>query len=222
MFGLNFSGNTAKRRKDVLKPLIDGLETREVYAVSVTFSGSVLTASIAGTDSRQTFRPIVMANTRTLKYYDGSSFNEIRDRSGALVTAGSVNKIVVNGNDMANTIDLRNVTSSSGFNNVLNNTANPRVIINASGGDDVLTGSGFADRIDGGSGNDHIDGRDGDDYLIAGTGRDTIYAGAGDDVIIANAPDTGSIFDGGIHNVVDRYRGKRPGNWTVRNLVFVE
>lgn len=99
---------------------------------------------------------------------------------------GIVQKIVVNGNDGVDTLDLTNVATAKGFLAAyLNNPSTPTkdVQINGGQGQDVIVGSAFDDAIDGGSQDDDIEGRDGDDDLFGGTGDDTIDGNEGDDFV---------------------------------------
>lgn len=204
------------------RPTGDGLERREVYAVSVTVSSTgTLTANITGTDSAQSFDLRASGTTRKLVFWDGLAWKDVL-RNGSNVPAGFLNRIQVNGSDMANKINLSYITSGAGFSSALEDPVNPRVVVNCNGGDDNVGGSYFSDRIDGGAGNDKVDSFDGNDILIAGTGRDTLGGGNGDDLIIAMNPDSGSLFNGLGHNGGDRYRGKRPGNWKTLGFEFFE
>jgi len=221
MFRRN-SKSLSQRLRRHFRPNPDGLENREVYAVSVSVSSTgTLTANISGTDPAQSFDLRASGSTRKLVFWDGLSWKDVL-RNGSTVSAGFLNRIQVNGSDMANQIKLSYVKSGAGFSSALEDPVNPRIIVNCMGGNDTVGGSYFSDRIDGGSGNDKVDAFDGNDVLIAGTGRDTLGGGNGDDFIIAMNPDSGSLFNGIGHNRGDRYRGKRPGNWSVSNFEFFE
>lgn len=215
------SDRLKRPRRNTLKPVVDGLEKREVYAVSVTVSGGVLTANISGTDPAQNFDLRSSGPSRKLVFNDGTGWKDVLS-GGRTVSAGTLTRIVVNGSDMANVISLGNVSSRSGFNSALENRNDPRIVINGRGGDDGITGSDFSDKIDAGAGNDHVNGFQGHDSLIAGSGQDTLFGGHGDDTIIAMSPSPNSLFDGGGGNNSDRYRGKRPGNFVVRNFKTIE
>lgn len=111
------------------------------------------------------------------------------------VAAGAVRSIVVDGNDLNNTIDLSRVTRKA----FVNLTS---VRVDGGDGDDVLTGSeldehliggvgrdvlnGRAgnDTLDGGAGNDLLDGHAGNDLLTGGDGHDTLRGGKGTDRLV--------------------------------------
>ena len=114
------------------------------------------------------------------------------------VTASSVTKILVNGGDDANLIDLSGVTGA-----VFNNPALKLVVnagngadtllgssdladsLNGGDGDDSIVGNGGNDTLFGGNGNDSIAGNLGNDSIDAGDGRDTVDGNQGDDAILA-------------------------------------
>ncbi len=96
----------------------------------------------------------------------------------ASLTTGSIEKILINGGDDANLIDLTGVTASAFTNPLLT------IEVHAFNGDDILLGSNdFGDILDGGDGNDSIDGNGGNDTLRGGNGNDAISGGTGNDSI---------------------------------------
>ena len=94
------------------------------------------------------------------------------------VRADAVRAISVVGSDLDNFIDLKFVSTGTGFHGL-----NGRVNLVGKGGNDVILGTQFGDRIDGGAGNDQISGCAGNDTLLGGYGDDWIYAGPGNDVL---------------------------------------
>ncbi|MCY2935280.1 MAG: calcium-binding protein [Planctomycetota bacterium] len=213
MWNRNKKNQPKIRRSRAVQPIVDSLEHRELYTVNAVVSGSTLSVSFTGNDSRQSFTLYPTGPSRVLQYSDGVKANQEILLGGRPVTAGQIRKISVCGNDFGNRIDLSHVSSSNGFTSAMDTPASPSVVILGLGGNDTLSGSAFADRIDGGSGDDRIDGWDGNDSLIAGSGRDTIIAGNGDDLIFAPAPSDNSLFSGGSGQ--DTYRGKKPGRFTI-------
>lgn len=208
------SNNQPKfRRKRAIQPMVDGLESRELYTVNAVVSGTTLNVTITGNDSRQSFTLYPTGPNRVLEYSDGVKANQEILSGGRQVTAGQIRKINVYGNDFGNRIDVSRVSSSFGFTAAMDTPSNPSVVLIGLGGNDTISGLAFADKIDGGSGDDHIDGWDGNDILIAGTGKDFVSAGNGDDVIFAANPSDNSTFYGGSGQ--DTYRGKRPGKFNI-------
>jgi Ca2+-binding RTX toxin-like protein len=103
----------------------------------------------------------------------------------------AITSITVNGDDLANTIDLSAVTAPV----VTQDPDFPAVTavtINGGGGNDTITGSEHVDTMAGGAGNDRILGNDN----VLGT-RDVFRGEAGDDTLVWNPGDDDDQMDGG-------------------------
>lgn len=99
--------------------------------------------------------------------------------------ASNVWSIKVTGSDLANFLDLRFVSTGTGFRPRLNG----HITVNGGQGDDVLVGSAFGDKLNGGDGFDQLMGANGNDTLDGGAGVDWLYHGYGDDVLYVGAGD---------------------------------
>jgi Ca2+-binding RTX toxin-like protein len=107
----------------------------------------------------------------------------------------SVTKVIVNGGDGNDHIDLSrlfvNATANGGF------------------GNDVMIGTGGNDVLNGEAGDDTLDGRAGDDHLLGGDGNDLLTGGAGVDVFEGEAgADTLDATDGIADVLIDSGAGR--------------
>ena len=97
------------------------------------------------------------------------------------VASSSVTKIIVNGGDDANLIDLTGVTGAAFNNPALS------IVVNAGNGSDTLLGSSdLADSLDGGDGDDSIDGGIGNDVVSGGLGNDLVSGGNNNDTVFGD------------------------------------
>src|SRR4051794_29007233 len=87
----------------------------------------------------------------------------LRNARNHPVLAQKITRIIVDGSDQDNWVDLHFVDPriGTGYTPALSG----HITIRGHGGNDYLAGSGYADRIRGGSGNDEVQGRDGNDWL---------------------------------------------------------
>jgi len=110
--------------------------------------------------------------------------NGAEDTSLPQIAASDVRSIIIEGGDLANTIDLRAVDSTS-FSYVDPVTGDPMsVLVKGHNGGDTIYGSpGFGDTIFGGDGDDFIDAREGNDQINGDDGDDQIYGNDGNDTI---------------------------------------
>lgn len=97
-------------------------------------------------------------------------------------TASAVRSITVVGSNRDNFIDLRYVSSQSGFRGL-----DGHVTLQGRRGNDVLIGSQFGDRLMGGEGFDQLYAGAGNDKLDGGAGDDWLYPDSGKDTIIQRA-----------------------------------
>lgn len=97
------------------------------------------------------------------------------------IRAANVRTITVVGSDLNNFIDLRFVSTGTGFRKL-----DGKATLLGKGGDDVLIGSQFGDKLDGGDGFDQLMGGNGNDTLNGGAGNDWLYPGYGDDTILVS------------------------------------
>lgn len=95
--------------------------------------------------------------------------------------ASAVRSITVVGSDLGNFIDLKFVSTQTGFRRL-----DGKVKLYGNGGDDVLFGSQFGDKLSGGDGFDQIFAGNGNDTLDGGAGTDWLYPGYGDDTILVS------------------------------------
>ncbi|OON59686.1 hypothetical protein B0920_20590 [Massilia sp. KIM] len=149
----------------------------------------------------------------------------------ALHYSGNSSDEIVNGSDLADTVDAAGGEDSVygwGGNDTLRGgdevaevgSTGDRLyggagddLVEGNDGNDYLEGEDGDDRLYGGSGNDHLRGGNGNDLVDGGAGNDTLYAdrgdnillgGEGDDVLKSDSQATGSM-DGGAGN--DRMEG---------------
>lgn len=168
------------------------LEERSLLSATTLFIAGELNVSLGPKDSVAIRdNPAVAGNV--LVVLNGAPVTNL-----STVTASSVTKIIVNGGDDANLIDLSGVTGA-----VFNNPALKLVVnagngadtllgssdlsdsLNGGDGDDSIVGNGGNDTLLGGNGNDSIAGNLGNDSIDAGDGRDTVDGNQGDDTILA-------------------------------------
>lgn len=145
---------------------VESLETRDVPAFVTSFLQGEL---------RVTFDNAAAGQSVQMSSYNGYvTLNESRIN----VRAADVRAITIVGSDRDNFIDLKFVSTQTGF-----KALDGHVSITGKGGNDVLMGTQFSDRIDGGNGNDQIWGAAGNDTLLGAAGNDWIYGGPGNDVL---------------------------------------
>ena len=161
-------------RPDCAVQASEQLEERSLLSASTLFIAGELNVSLGPKDSVAIRdNPAVAGNV--LVVLNGTPVTNL-----STVTASSVTKIIVNGGDDANLIDLSGVTGS-----IFNNPA-LRLVVNAGNGADTLLGSSdLADSLNGGDGDDSIVGNGGNDTLLGGNGNDSIAGGLGNDSIDA-------------------------------------
>lgn len=147
---------------------LESLETRECPAFVKSFANGTLRITFDNEVSTGQAVTISAANGHV-------TLNERATK----IPASAVTKIVAVGSDLDNWIDLRYVSTGTGFRGL-----NGKVTLNGGGGNDVLTGSQFGDKVAGGGGFDQLFGGNGNDVLDGGAGDDWIYHGYGADTII--------------------------------------
>ena len=217
---------TATRRRTAKLPVagqLEQLEHKSLLSVSALFvngelnivsdSNEDITVSSAGTGATATVR--VQSN--------GNAVTSV----GSVLTS-SVTSFVIQGGNLANTIDLSAVSSANypnltginvdgghGSDTILGSAGIAETLLGNHGddvitcldgnssidggdGNDVITAGGGNDTINGGDGDDSIDGGDGNDVIIGHDGNDTIDAGAGDDS--ADGGDGNDLISGGAGN----------------------
>lgn len=155
-------------RKNSLGSTFQTLEAREVPAFVSTYVAGNL--RIAFNDNAATAQSVVISAA--------NGYVTLNERVTRIV-ASNVRSIAVVGSDLNNFIDLRFVSTGTGFRRL-----DGKVTLSGNGGDDVLIGSQFADKISGGAGFDQLYAGNGNDTLNGGDGTDWIYPGYGDDVIV--------------------------------------
>ncbi len=179
-------------RHDCAVSASEQLEERSMLSASTLFIAGELNVSLGPKDSVAIRdNPAIAGNV--LVVINGTPVTNLSS-----VTASSVTKILVNGGDDANLIDLSGVTGA-----VFNNPALKLVVnagngadtllgssdladsLNGGDGDDSIVGNGGNDTLFGGNGNDSIAGNLGNDSIDAGDGRDTVDGNQGDDAILA-------------------------------------
>lgn len=155
-------------RKHSVSPSLQVLETRDVPAYLMSFGGGELRITFDNNaGSAQSVQVSAVNGHVTLNDHATN------------VLATNVKAITVVGSDLNNTIDLRFVSTGTGFRKL-----DGHVTLSGNGGDDVLIGSQFADSINGGAGFDQLYGGDGNDTVDGGAGDDWLYPGYGNDTII--------------------------------------
>lgn len=155
-------------RKNQIGATFQTLEAREVPAVITTFRSGNL--RIAFNNDGATAQSVVISSVQGKV--------TLNERPTA-IRAAAVKSITVVGSALNNFIDLRFVSTGTGFRGL-----NGKVSLLGNGGDDVLIGSQFGDKLSGGEGFDQLMGGNGNDTLNGGNGHDWIYPGEGNDVIV--------------------------------------
>jgi len=182
---------------------LERLETREVPA-GLSFSSGQLVIDMRdmGTSSIQ------VGSVNGLLQINGAISSIDKGVRGTLAV-NKVTKIVVQGTNGADLIDLSGVATSSGFRPLDN-----KVEIYGNRGNDKIYGSGFGDQIHGNSGNDTIWAGAGNDFLYGDSDDDTLYGGVDNDKLHGMAGI--DYFDGGTGHDKGRSDGedkKNKKNW---------
>lgn len=170
------------------------LEERTLLSANVLFVTGELNIALESSDAVRVgpFGTNVLVEVGN----DGGQFRP--STSLGVVPAASVQKIVVDGGDQENMIDLSRVLKSNFPNlttiEVRGRNGEDTIIGSADIASQLFGGDGI-DTIIGGSANDSLDGGDGADSINAGAGNDSILGGDGADLI--SGDDGNDSIDGG-------------------------
>ena len=188
-------------KKTSYQPNVEHLETRELLASGLSFSGGIV--RIYGDNGE---------NHATVKQ-SGSNIiitTESWNRSFNRTSVSAVAFYGKGGNDeFYNNTSVRTYAWGDAGNDILVANSGWDKLYGGSG-NDILKGHSGNDTLKGGSGNDYIDAGHGSDKIWGNDGNDTIYAGTGNDTI-----------DGGRGS--DHMRGEdghdkiTAGEWVYRN-----
>ncbi|MCX7421933.1 MAG: hypothetical protein NT013_20635, partial [Planctomycetia bacterium] len=186
----------SSQRRRVVSPVcqVETAESRVLLSVSALLINGTLNVSATGVDSIT-----VRANATSGRV-------EVLDQNGLIsgspnVLASAIQKVVVNGSDSNNVINVSGVTAAQ-F------TLLPSIVVNAGDGNDTVTGSlDLPDSLSGGNGADTLFGQGGNDTLSGGDGADSIVGGDGNDSLLGGdnsdtlSGDAGNdTISGGNHN----------------------
>jgi Ca2+-binding RTX toxin-like protein len=162
---------------------LETLESRDTPAVFYNFAAGALhvwfdnaPVPSAGPGNAQATAISAIGGNVTLNLSGYDVF--ICDAQNRPVPASQVKEIVIDGSNQPNFIDLRFVSTGTGFSARLNR----HITIRGHGGNDVLIGSAFDDRMRGGAGFDQIYAGAGNDWLAGDAGDDWLYGGDGNNV----------------------------------------
>ncbi len=200
---------TATRRRATKLPVagqLEQLESKSLLSVSALFVNGELNIFSDSSDDITVGSANSGAGTTVQVLANGTAVSSVES-----VLTSSVTSFVIQGGDLANTIDLSTVSSanypnlaainvdgghgsdtilgSDGIVETLLGNHGDDVItgldgassINGNDGNDTIVGGGENDTINGEDGDDSIDGGDGDDIIIGHDGNDTVDAGVGND-----------------------------------------
>lgn len=146
------------------------LEVRVLLAAAAyTFSNGVFTINmehVANRDVNVTYNGVVV---RINGQGTGGPGRYVEGAPNGRLQPENVTRIVVNGSDFADRINLAGV-DTRGFRNL-----NGQVEIRGGGGNDTIAGTQFDDRIFAGEGNDNVHGGGGNDRIWGEGGHDTLY-----------------------------------------------
>ncbi|MFT5322550.1 MAG: hypothetical protein ACI8P0_000385, partial [Planctomycetaceae bacterium] len=107
-----------------------------------------------------------------------------------VVSAGSIQQIIIVGSSANSTVDLSGVLSAQ-FTSLVSTAISGR------GGDDVVRGSEVVDSILGGDGDDTLTGGGGDDVIVGGNGMDSVDGEADNDTVAGGPGGAGGAADAG-------------------------
>lgn len=191
---LSFVGNDTFRYR-----IAEGSETSDVATVTIGVSSSVGSSAFQLQDGQLT---VTMPNeselvvevpaSGTQRFLTIRESHRITQRVSLIGTDfEQVERVLVQGSEQADEIDLRQMTRAV-FPNLVT------VTILGGGGDDVIQGTELADTIEGGEGNDAIEAGEGNDRVTGGTGlgndrldggvgADTLTGGSGRDTLLGGA-----------------------------------
>lgn len=186
------------------------LEERALLSANVLFVSGELNVSLEGSDAVRIgpFGSNVLVEVGN----DGGQFRP--SASIGSVPAASVQKIVIDGGDQENTVDLGRVLKANfpnltsievrgrnGEDTIIGSADIASQLIGGDGTDSIIGGTA-SDTIDGGDGADSINGGAGDDSILGGDGSDLISGDDGNDSIDAgNGQDTvsGGVGDDNVY-----------------------
>jgi Ca2+-binding RTX toxin-like protein len=163
---------------------VESLETRNLLAITVTFTSAELT--ITGDSGNNS---IVIASDVDNSIYYATVNGDLVGASGGWATGfndalevANVTNLVVYGGAGDDTMDVSDTSDYTSLNSVA---------VRGEGGDDTISGSAEDDWLYGGDGDDVVYGGDGADWIEGGDNADTIYGGNGDDGVYGgNGDDT--------------------------------
>lgn len=174
-------------RQDNTSRACESLEERSLLSAQAFFLNGEIDITLGPTDN------VAIQENPTAPGIVAVLINGTPAASFPTISAGSVTKILINGGDDANLIDLTGLTAS-----VFNNPALSIEAHGANGADTLLGSDSLNDSLDGGHGADSIVGNGGNDTLLGDDGNDSITGGTGNDNI--NSGDGQDTVDGGAGN----------------------
>ncbi len=170
------------------------LEERALLSANVLFVTGELNVSLEGADAVR----VSPFGTNVLVEVGNNGGAFLPSTSLGVVPSASVQKIVIDGGDQENTVDLSRVLKANFPNltsiEVRGRNGDDTIIASADVASQIFGGDG-SDTITGGSANDTLDGGDGADSINGGAGNDSITGGDGSDTI--SADDGNDTVDGG-------------------------
>ncbi len=199
---------TATRRRAAKLPVagqLEQLEAKSLLSVSALFVNGELNIFSSSNDDITVGSTGSGAGTTVQVLANGTAVSSV----GSVLTS-SVTSFVIQGGDLANTIDLSlvsianypnlatiNVDGGHGSDTILGSDGIVETLL-GNHGDDVITCLDGASSINGNDGNDTIVGGGGNDTINGEDGDDSIDGGDGDDIIIGH--DGNDTIDGGADN----------------------
>lgn len=159
-------------RRESIERACDCLEQRSLLSAQALFVNGEIDIALSSTDNFAVRENPVVPGTVQIV------LNGIPDANFPTVSASAVARLLINGGDDANLIDLTGMTAA-----VFNNAALSIEAHGGNGADTLLGSDRLNDILDGGHGTDSIDGKRGNDTLLGDDGNDTIKGNGGTNTI---------------------------------------
>jgi hypothetical protein len=175
------ASGAVRRRLQASRPSLEGLECRDLKTVSISYNPVTLTATIIGSDYKDTATVVIDKHGTASVWDDQFKLSIVNDK----------------GEKASLTLPVMVNTRTGSYGPILY-TSNTLAHVDCAlyGGNDVYENKlGVTSYVQGGAGNDTITTGTGNDTIYGGADDDMVNAGGGDDVVYGYTPAAGSIVN---------------------------